>query len=81
MSDLTPAPPNLSNHCECAHPMTVLVDDEGLYRDGQHDADRETWQGLAAALDGHHRALLCGKCDGTESFDVEYHQSMGPWGK
>lgn len=67
----------LQNHCECSHPMTVPVDEEGLYRGGgKHDPERETEKGLAKVLDDHHRPMLCGKCDGTEDFDVEYH--FGP---
>lgn len=68
----------LSDHCECSHPMTYELDYStdpgGLYPGGgNHDPERETEPGLAKVLDEHHRPLLCGMCDGTESFDVQYH--------
>lgn len=66
----------LSDHCECGYPMVVDLDDEGLWRPTTtpvHDPARETWEGLAAVLDAHHRAMLCGSCDGSETFDADYH--------
>lgn len=81
MSDLHPADPGPANHCECGLPMVVLLDDEGLFRGGHHTTDtvtEEIWPGLGPALDQHHRAMLCGHCDGTDSYDVEYHHPRAP---
>lgn len=71
------ADPSLSNHCECGAPMLVLVNYDGLWVDGCHDQRRETWSGLAAALDAHHKAELCIWCNGTDDFDVAHHYGDG----
>lgn len=68
----------ISDHCECSHPMTVPLNDNGIWNGtGVHDSDRETMEGLAKVLDVHHKPMLCGKCDGTGEFDVGYHFGKG----